>query len=62
MTIVFNVPLNNSLASVMPTDPDGATRWTEYVASWTTWNHVRTAAALAAAASLTVALWQQRAG
>jgi uncharacterized membrane protein len=28
----------------------------EYVTDWTTWNHVRTAAALAAAASLTVAL------
>jgi uncharacterized membrane protein len=27
------------------------------VAGWTTWNHVRTAAALAAAALLTVALY-----
>ena len=30
--------------------------WTRYVAEWTTWNHVRTAAALAAAAAFTIAL------
>ncbi|MGH7315845.1 MAG: DUF1772 domain-containing protein [Candidatus Rokuibacteriota bacterium] len=56
VTMVFNVPRNESLASVAPADPDGARRWTGYVATWTAWNHVRTAAALAAAASLSVAL------
>ncbi len=56
VTIVFNVPRNESLASVAATDPDGANRWTDYVTSWTTWNHVRTVAALAAAAAFSVAL------
>jgi len=56
VTIVFNVPMNGSLASVAPTDPDSASQWAGYVVSWTAWNHVRTAAALAAAASFSVAL------
>lgn len=56
VTIVFNVPKNEALASVAPADRDGAGLWAGYVASWTTWNHVRTAAALAAAASFSVAL------
>lgn len=55
VTIFFNVPLNNALAVVDPTSADGARLWTEYLASWTIWNHVRTIAALAAAASLTIA-------
>jgi uncharacterized membrane protein len=37
-------------------DPDGTSLWVNYLASWTAWNHVRAAAALAAAASLTIAL------
>ncbi len=56
VTIVFNVPLNNALAAVDPASADGARLWTEYVTSWTFWNHVRTVAALAAAVSLTMAL------
>ena len=56
VTIVFNVPKNKALASVVSTTPDGASLWAGYVSSWTTWNHVRTAASLAAAALLTIAL------
>ena len=56
VTIAFHVPRNESLASVAPADPDGARLWAGYVTSWTAWNHVRTAAALAAAASFSVAL------
>lgn len=56
VTIVFNVPRNESLASLTPTDPDGASLWAVYLASWTAWNHVRTVAALAAAALFSVAL------
>ena len=56
VTIVFNVPKNEALASVAPADPDGASLWANYVSSWTAWNHVRTAAALAAAASFSIAL------
>ena len=56
VTIVFNVPLNGALAGVEPGSTDGASLWARYLANWTAWNHVRTAAALAAAASLTIAL------
>jgi uncharacterized membrane protein len=56
VTIVFNVPLNDALATVKPDSADGANLWASYLTNWTLWNHVRTAAALAAAALLTVAL------
>ena len=56
VTIVFNVPKNQALASVAPTGHEGANLWAGYVTSWTTWNHVRTAAALVAAASFSIAL------
>jgi uncharacterized membrane protein len=56
VTIIFNVPLNDALAGVDPASLDGASLWAGYVRSWTAWNHVRTAATLAAAASFSVAL------
>jgi uncharacterized membrane protein len=56
VTMLFNVPRNNALAVVDPASADGANLWTGYVTSWTAWNHVRTAAALAAAILLTIAL------
>ena len=56
VTIVFNVPRNNALAAVDPASAEGARLWARYLTSWTAWNHVRTAAALAAAASLTLAI------
>jgi uncharacterized membrane protein len=56
VTIVCNVPLNNRLATVRPQDADAGSYWNEYVTKWTAWNHVRTVAALAAAAALTIAL------
>jgi uncharacterized membrane protein len=56
VTIARNVPLNDGLATLLPEGAEAAGRWDEYVAKWTAWNHVRTAAALAAAATLTLAL------
>jgi uncharacterized membrane protein len=56
VTLMFNVPKNNALASVAPANPESASLWTDYLSKWTAWNHVRAAAALAAAASLTIAL------
>jgi uncharacterized membrane protein len=56
VTIVFNVPLNEALAIVEPDSAEGASLWTRYIAVWTAWNHVRTVAALAAAALLIIAL------
>ncbi len=58
VTMAFNVPRNNALAAADPASADGARLWAGYVTSWTAWNHVRTAAALAAAVSLTIALLQ----
>ncbi len=56
VTIVFNVPMNEALAKVEASSSDGASLWSSYLTNWTFWNHVRTTAALAAAASLTIAL------
>ena len=56
VTLVCNVPKNNRLAAVAPADPGSASLWAGYVANWTAWNHVRAAAALAAAAALIMAL------
>ncbi|MBW4618611.1 MAG: DUF1772 domain-containing protein [Cyanosarcina radialis HA8281-LM2] len=56
VTIAFNVPLNDALAVVKPDSPDGASLWSSFLPTWTNWNHVRTAAALAAAALLTMAI------
>ena len=56
VTVVCHVPKNDALASVAPADPDSASLWASYLVNWTAWNHMRTAAALAAAAALTMAL------
>ncbi|MCZ6794067.1 MAG: DUF1772 domain-containing protein [Planctomycetota bacterium] len=56
VTVVFNVPKNNALASISPANPDSASLWANYLARWTAWNHVRTVAALAAMAFLIIGL------
>ena len=56
VTMVRNVPRNNALAAVDPASGVAAVVWSEYLAGWTAWNHVRTVSAFAAAASLTIAL------
>lgn len=56
VTILFNVPLNNSLAAIAPANPDSARQWAGYARRWTAWNHVRTAAALASMGSFVFAL------
>ena len=48
VTFAFNVPMNNALAGIDPTSGASAAYWTNYTATWTTWNHVRCAAALLA--------------
>lgn len=59
VTIIFNVPLNDALAIAKPDSTEGANLWAKYLTNWTIWNHVRTIAALAAAAILTIALCDQ---
>jgi uncharacterized membrane protein len=56
VTVVCNVPRNNALAAVAPTDADAALLWARYLSEWTAWNHVRTAAALGATVAFILAL------
>jgi uncharacterized membrane protein len=56
VTMVFNVPRNNALARLEPADSVAA--WRRYVQEWTWWNHVRTLAAVLAAALLSFELSQ----
>ena len=55
VTIAFNVPLNNRLALARPNDPEAEVIWRDYSTTWTRWNHVRAAAALAATAAFVLA-------
>lgn len=55
-TMALHVPRNNRLATQDPSTAEAAKYWRSYVAEWTRWNHVRTAAALLAAACYMVAL------
>jgi uncharacterized membrane protein len=58
VTAAFNVPRNDALARIDASAPEAAATWRGYVSSWTSWNHVRTTAALTAAALFTFALNQ----
>jgi uncharacterized membrane protein len=61
VTIMFNVPLNETLARVEPESADAAALWTRYLSNWTMWNHVRTAAALLATVSFAIAFYYRTA-
>ena len=54
-TIAYHVPRNDALARVELHSADAESHWARYLSGWTAWNHVR-AAAMAAAATLTIAL------
>ncbi|WP_394845244.1 DUF1772 domain-containing protein [Pendulispora brunnea] len=56
VTIFYHVPRNDALAALDPASAEGMAYWKEYLVQWTTWNHVRTVAPLAAAALLAIAL------
>ena len=56
VTSLCNVPQNDTLAAVDPVSAGSAKFWADFLTSWTAWNHVRTLAALAAAALFTLAL------
>lgn len=56
VTMAFNVPLNNRLASTGPDSSGAEALWGHYLSRWTLWNHVRTAASLAAAGLFAMAL------
>ncbi len=56
VTVVFNVPRNERLGHLDAGSPEAADYWARYLREWTGWNHVRTAASLAAAACAAGAL------
>ena len=56
VTMAFNVPRNNALARLDPAS--SVSDWRRYVQEWTWWNHVRTLAAVAAAALFVLELAQ----
>lgn len=54
VTVVFNVPMNKRLDAMDPASESAVTYWTEYLTTWTRWNHVRTAASTGATLLLIV--------
>jgi uncharacterized membrane protein len=56
LTIVYHVPRNEALATLEPHSAEAESHWKRYLSGWTAWNHLRAATALAAAATLTIAL------
>jgi uncharacterized membrane protein len=56
LTVRYHIPRNNRLMKVDPTGVGSEDWWRQYVAEWTTWNHVRTIASLAATGLFAVAL------
>ena len=62
VTLTCNVPRNERLARTGPASAAEARAWREDLRGWTRWNHVRTAASLAAALSFALAAWQRVAG
>ncbi len=55
VTMMFNVPLNDRLASATA-EGNLSQTWSHYLHAWTWWNHVRTIAALLAAALFALAI------
>jgi uncharacterized membrane protein len=56
VTVVANVPRNDTLAGLDPGTPEAAAYWPAYVREWTMWNHVRTAASAGASVAYVLAL------
>jgi uncharacterized membrane protein len=56
VTAAYHVPRNDALALVDPNAAGAAQTWAHYYSGWMAWNHVRTLAALAGAACLTLSL------
>ncbi len=56
VTIAFNVPMNNELATVDPDSEEASTVWSRYLMEWTRWNHVRTVSALGSTVMLSLGL------
>ena len=55
VTMVFSLPLNDSLAAIDSKSAEGTDLWARYLNIWTGWNHVRSVCSLAALASFMMA-------
>ncbi len=56
VTMVFNVPLNNGLAAIDPSNHGATALWARFLETWTLWNHVRTVACTVASALFIAAI------
>jgi uncharacterized membrane protein len=56
VTMIFNVPMNNTLKAEDPQTTRAAELWATYLKNWTFWNHVRGAASFLAAVFFILAL------
>jgi uncharacterized membrane protein len=56
ITVIYHIPHNDAFDGVMAGGPQAATAWRDYARPWELWNHVRSGAALAGAASMVVGL------
>lgn len=54
VTMIRNVPLNDTLAKVSPSANDMEAQWRAYRGPWTRWNHVRTVACLLATVAFVI--------
>lgn len=50
VTMIFNVPMNDTLATMQADTTQGVELWQDYLTRWTLWNHVRTVAGIASMA------------
>lgn len=60
ITMVFNVPLNNGLATVDAAAAGADATWSAYVGAWQFWNHIRTLTGTLALATLILAMVEMR--
>ncbi len=56
VTIGWHIPRNDALDRVDPSSPGAGATWRRHAASWTAWNHVRTATSVGAAVLLALAV------
>jgi len=56
VTVIYHIPRNNDLDSVLANGPQAAQAWHDFARPWELWNHVRAATAIAGATSMFVGL------
>jgi uncharacterized membrane protein len=56
ITAIYHIPRNDAFDAVVARGPQAAQAWHDYARPWELWNHVRSGAALAGAASMLVGL------